>query len=577
MATSIIQIDVQDEKFKAFASAFEKYKASMKDLPKGWAAAGAGVAKMAGDTEKSFKGLLKTNKDLNSSFKDGYGTLKDVSKVSKDIAANFASTALSIAKWVSFSGLIGGFGLGALAANASDVRRQAQGYGVSTGDLRATTTNFGKYIDAESTLSKIANLQNDLAQKQILTRLGGHEGETSAQMLPALVKNAVKQFNAGGKSSQYAEAMGLTQVFSLEELRRLSSLTQSELEKTISDFQRDRTVLAVSDEDSQLMQNFWIQVKRSGEQLETGFIKALAPLAPQLEALSKAVGTAITDFLGSKEVKQALQDFTHWIGSPEAKEAVKGFIDGLVAISKAIVNVITMFGGGKAHEDTVRGQVDKTAGAQKGYTYKDGKIDANNPENYIGGTTWYGKLINSQNDKYNEGLKNQNISSGKIDFSASTPATPKGQNDITMPSPVKAQQFLAGVEAADKLPEGVLDKMWAAESGRGKNMTSAVGAEGHFQFMPATAKEYGLNNPYDFNSSAEAAGKKIKHLLDKYKGNIADALAAYNWGEGNLDKFIAGKNGAHLPKETNDYLHKFGITVNNAAGSDLVITSNGLK
>jgi hypothetical protein len=110
--------------------------------------------------------------------------------------------------------------------------------------------------------------------------------------------------------------------------------------------------------------------------------------------------------------------------------------------------------------------------------------------------------------------------------------------------------------------KGVLDAMWLAESARGKNLKSPVGAEGHFQFMPDTAKQYGVDNPYDFKQSSEGAGKMMNEMLSKYNGNLNYALAAYNWGTGNVDKWI--KNGAkfeNLPSETQNYVTKINKTM----------------
>jgi hypothetical protein len=100
------------------------------------------------------------------------------------------------------------------------------------------------------------------------------------------------------------------------------------------------------------------------------------------------------------------------------------------------------------------------------------------------------------------------------------------------------------------LPDGLLDRMWAKESGRGKNMRSPVGAEGHFQFMPGTAKDMGLQDPYDLAQSATAASQYLAKLMAKYGGDTQKALAAYNWGPGNVDK----KGLANAPWETQDYV-----------------------
>lgn len=69
------------------------------------------------------------------------------------------------------------------------------------------------------------------------------------------------------------------------------------------------------------------------------------------------------------------------------------------------------------------------------------------------------------------------------------------------------RDLFSRLEAKYGLPE-YLDGAWAIESGRGKNMRNrSTGAAGHFQFMPDTAKRYGLTNPNDLSSSAEAAAR----------------------------------------------------------------------
>ena len=94
--------------------------------------------------------------------------------------------------------------------------------------------------------------------------------------------------------------------------------------------------------------------------------------------------------------------------------------------------------------------------------------------------------------------------------------------------------------------------MWGQESRYGRVMKSGAGAEGHFQFMPGTAKEYGLKNPYDFDESSDAAARKMADLMRLYGGDLNKALMAYNFGQGNLEKVAAGKR--LLPAETANYV-----------------------
>ena len=134
------------------------------------------------------------------------------------------------------------------------------------------------------------------------------------------------------------------------------------------------------------------------------------------------------------------------------------------------------------------------------------------------------------------------------------------------------------LEKKNGLPPGMLDKIWKIESNRGQgNMVSPAGATGHFQFMPETAKQYGLSrsDTFDLGKSSEAAAKMFADLLRKYKGNVDMALAAYNWGSGNIQKY--GMN--HLPQETAGYLNKYhsmvGANVNApSSGNSKNVTSS---
>ncbi len=113
---------------------------------------------------------------------------------------------------------------------------------------------------------------------------------------------------------------------------------------------------------------------------------------------------------------------------------------------------------------------------------------------------------------------------------------------------------LADLEKKYGLPAGLLGRVWKAESNEGQDLLSSAGAKGPFQFMDSAAKDYGLEDPNDFNSSAEAAAKYYKNMLQKYGGDARMAAAAYNWGPGNLDRYGIGS----APAETRDYMDKVG-------------------
>ena len=88
------------------------------------------------------------------------------------------------------------------------------------------------------------------------------------------------------------------------------------------------------------------------------------------------------------------------------------------------------------------------------------------------------------------------------------------------------------------------------ESGFRPCAVSAKGAQGLMQLMPATAEQFGVADAMDPKQNIDAGAKYLKQLLDKYKGDVPLALAAYNAGPSAVDS--AG--GVPEIKETRDYV-----------------------
>lgn len=110
---------------------------------------------------------------------------------------------------------------------------------------------------------------------------------------------------------------------------------------------------------------------------------------------------------------------------------------------------------------------------------------------------------------------------------------------------------LGALEKQYGLPAGLLTAVAKTESGGNPNAVSPAGAQGLFQFMPETAKAYGVN-PFDPQSSAIGAARMYSDLSKQFGGDVPSMLAAYNWGSGNLSK----KGLENAPKETRDYIAK---------------------
>jgi hypothetical protein len=96
------------------------------------------------------------------------------------------------------------------------------------------------------------------------------------------------------------------------------------------------------------------------------------------------------------------------------------------------------------------------------------------------------------------------------------------------------------------------------ESGLNPNLVNpATGASGLMQLMPATARSLGVTNIMDPVQNANAGVKYLGMMLSKYGGDVSKAVAAYDWGPGNLDKDIAANGDNWLnfaPLETRNYV-----------------------
>lgn len=98
------------------------------------------------------------------------------------------------------------------------------------------------------------------------------------------------------------------------------------------------------------------------------------------------------------------------------------------------------------------------------------------------------------------------------------------------------KQIMAAAEKYN-LPPNLIAAQMHAESAGNPKAVSPKGAGGLMQIMPETAKELGVTDVHDPDQSIDGGAKYLRQMMDRYDDNIPLALAAYNAGPGNVDKY----------------------------------------
>ncbi|ABP59725.1 hypothetical protein [Enterobacter sp. 638] len=386
VAKSIVEIDVNDEKFVSFMEKFREYQSALGELPEAWRGAVHGISDTTRETvraksegeqlAKAFSeganailsinsGLDRLNDNLDQANKNqaGFnknansskGFLSAATKDAKSLAGHIKDATLSLLSWGgivgTFTGLmgVGGlFGINRLAATTGSQRFTSLGLGTTIGGLDASAINYQKALgNPTGTLGSIRDAQMDLSKRWQFQAMGiNNPDQDPSKLLPQMIRNARDIFVKNGSTLQGANAHGLTNFFSLDDLNRFKNMSDEEINAMERRAQKDAKLLQITDQQARQWQDFNVQLDYSSQSIRNTFVRGLGPLTPSLTKLSDALSTAIDTVLKSPELgkwieglSKGVERFGNYLASPEFTKDVEGFMSGVQKMGRLIGKV----------------------------------------------------------------------------------------------------------------------------------------------------------------------------------------------------------------------------------------------
>jgi hypothetical protein len=590
---SVVDIEINDADFQRYAAAFAKYRSELESGPAAWEAiAAASGAAAAAATEMGIQ-AARASAEVHKSTAEGSVTARNTERQANAwdrmarSATRFTSRVVeatrSLLRWGELTGLISGilgtgglFGIDRLAISASNQRRNAMGLGATPGEVAGFQTDMARITDPNAFLSKINQGIGDLTSPEYRAMMmaGAHpENQTDAATAAfdtiTALKKKVDQIPLGPMFGTVAHAQKLDELMPYEDLKRLREMSQEDVTRYVGEGHRDAKAMELPPSITRAWQDLQVQLHRTSSTLENTFITGLVNLAGPIGRLSAAFTQLVADLLGSKTIKEWIDDLAigiKWLGdylsTPKFREDATSFMDEIGELAHKAVDFVK----------SVASIVDSIADAlatikswdlenwfSKGGPGGNGPLEDDNPS--APGSPAFERRRHSErfNDDGNDRPSDTREPWDLSGWHAWMPWNWHLQPAAPAPPTAVQKQAFDRLEGQQGLPPGLLNAVMQTESGGNPNATSPAGAMGPFQLMPATAARYGVDNPRDFDQSARGASYFLHDLLTEFHGDLAKAAAGYDWGPGRVEKDVAQYGDRwreHVPMETEKYIER---------------------
>ncbi|WP_258304560.1 transglycosylase SLT domain-containing protein [Escherichia coli] len=516
---------------------------------------------------KNAKQTLKTYKQINSTLRTTTSRLNNLFK-----------TTVSWGTKLAVMGVAGPFGFGMMARNVVEKQKNADELQATPGELKAAESTYSPYFSGVgNVLNTLAAAQNDISHpaRVGLLNLGLNPDKNATENLPVFLKKVAalaKEYQGTGLTQSNFRGMGLGWVnFGLTNqlVKYQDKIPGLNKEFLLRASQNDS--LLTSGHASQY-QNLTSNLENNWDRLTSGFQGALAGNAYPLIRISNGATNAALNFMNGENFKRILTDVEtgldklgKYVNGPDFYNDLNNFAGNVAKVTKALGGFVgfaaehpwlfgaaVIAGGSGAFTGVasavvtamMRHPLISAAMAYGAYAYKD-----------------HENIIASANSSWD--YTKRNVGDALrwigIDTDLGRKNTVQGTPEIAMDIPGVAtvnglQDYVRKINRESLLPENMMAAIAEKESGWNPNAISKAGAKGLFQFIPETAKAYGLegNDVFDPIKSTHAAARYLTDSMKRYGGDIAKVLAQYNGGNVAVGK----DNTLRLKSETVDYLLK---------------------
>ncbi|ENO6803857.1 transglycosylase SLT domain-containing protein [Escherichia coli] len=545
-----------------------------------------GSGKTADSFVSNYKGRGETmfDKYLSSLGKNAQGTLKTYKQINSTLQTttsrlnNLFKTTVSWGTKLAVMGVAGPFGFGMMARNVVEKQKNADELQATPGELKAAESTYSPYFSGVGNLlNTLAAAQNDTQHPAYngLIGLGINPKKGAAENLPVLLERVAalaKEYEGTGLTQGMLNGRGLGWVnfgFANQLVKYQDKIPELNKEFLLRASQNDS--LLTSGHTSQY-QNLTSNLENNWDRLTSGFQGALAGNAYPLIRISNGATNAALNFMNGENFKRILTDVEtgldklgKYVNGPNFNNDLKDFAGNVTKVAKALGGFV-----GFAAEHPWLFGAAVVAGGSGAFTgVASAVVTAMMRHPLISAAMAYGayaykdheNIIASANSSWD--YTKRNVGDALrwigIDTDFGRKNTVQGTPEIAMDIPGVAtvnglQDYVRKINRESLLPENMMAAIAEKESGWNPNAISKVGAKGLFQFIPETAKAYGLegNDVFDPVKSTHAAARYLTDSMKRYGGDIAKVLAQYNGGNVAVGK----DNTLRLKSETVDYLLK---------------------